>query len=159
MENLSKVDICKQYGTLEQLIEALDSCWDLHELGYCDEATQKEYEELAEMKVLEVYGWWRKSQDDPNFIDYPFTKKEDVPQTDDDHQITRINDQTIEYWWLQDHKENRLMDDADIEHVTELLKEGYVQGELCQYEYEPEVEIRGWWRIKYALSKDINEIV
>jgi hypothetical protein len=76
-KNLTKVDICRKYHSLEELAAALDSCWDLHDLGHCDEATQKEYEALAVMKVLEVYALWRKSQGDVDFIDYPFSKEED----------------------------------------------------------------------------------
>lgn len=67
MANLSKEDICRRYSSLDELIEALDSCFDLQTSGLADEITQNNYIELSEEKVLEVYRIYRKAHGDPNF--------------------------------------------------------------------------------------------
>lgn len=41
---------------------------------------------------------------------------------------------------------NREMNDIDIDHVRSLVVEGFVAGELNQYDHETEEEIRGWWK-------------
>jgi hypothetical protein len=51
----------------------------------------------------------------------------------------------IEYSWEDGIK--RKLDECDIEHIQSLLKEDYVQGELCQYDHEKETEQYGWWSI------------
>jgi len=51
----------------------------------------------------------------------------------------------IEYSW-KDGVEREL-DEADIEHIQMLLKDDYVEGELCQYDNEIENSHYGWWRI------------
>jgi hypothetical protein len=61
MENLSEEDILKKYSSLEDLCQALDSCWDLHDLGYSDETTQKNYEALALLGALELWARWKKA--------------------------------------------------------------------------------------------------
>ncbi|QST02517.1 hypothetical protein IMZ31_24005 (plasmid) [Pontibacillus sp. ALD_SL1] len=71
-KTLTKEDICRKYKTFEDLARALDSCYDLYDLGYCDEETQKQYEEMAGMGILEVFGYWRKAQGDADFKGYPF---------------------------------------------------------------------------------------
>lgn len=52
----------------------------------------------------------------------------------------------IEYWFNED--ENKELDESSIEHIQNLLKENYVEGELCQYDDETETEYYGWWKIK-----------
>ena len=42
--------------------------------------------------------------------------------------------------------ENRTMNDVDIEHVGALLEQGYVEGELNQYDHDTDNEVRGWWK-------------
>ena len=46
--------------------------------------------------------------------------------------------------------QNAIPDDAEEQHVKELLCENYVQGELCMNKLirGREYEFRGWWRIK-----------
>jgi hypothetical protein len=54
----------------------------------------------------------------------------------------------IEYYWECDTKENRELNDVDIDHISTLLKNGCVQGELCQYDNDTEEEVYGWWKIR-----------
>ena len=49
----------------------------------------------------------------------------------------------IDYWFRD--IENLLIDTCGIEHIENMIKEGYNQGELCQYDNEQ--EFRGWWEI------------
>lgn len=62
LTNLTKEDICRRYNTLEKLCEDLDTCFDLHDLGYSDEITQKNYIELSEMTVLELWYTYKKAK-------------------------------------------------------------------------------------------------
>lgn len=65
-ENMSKKDIALQFAKFEDMCEALDTCFDLHDLGCCDKVTQDNYIELTEMKVLETWAVWMKAHD-PKF--------------------------------------------------------------------------------------------
>ena len=40
------------------------------------------------------------------------------------------------------------MDEASVEHVEKLIKQGYIEGELCYYDSENDTEYRGWWAIE-----------
>lgn len=61
MKNKSKEDILRSYFSLESLCSSLDSCYDLHDLGYCDEITQKNYIELSELSALELWANWKQA--------------------------------------------------------------------------------------------------
>jgi len=53
----------------------------------------------------------------------------------------------ISYFFRED--EQRELNECDIEHIEEAIKEGYNQGELCQIDCSnhDEIEYRGWWKI------------
>lgn len=59
METLSYEQIFKRYGTLELLGEALDTCFDLHDAGICDEETENRYVKLAHQSFLEIWALWQ----------------------------------------------------------------------------------------------------
>jgi hypothetical protein len=56
---------------------------------------------------------------------------------------TRIGINDITYTWLDDYTGE--LNECDIEHVGDRLKEGYCQGELLTSD-ENGNEHRGWWR-------------
>ena len=58
---------------------------------------------------------------------------------------TEIYQHNIEYWFRGDS--DRILSECDIEHIENSIKEGYNQGELCQYDVQLDTEIRGWWKI------------
>ena len=60
--------------------------------------------------------------------------------------VTKIYAHEIAYSW--EDGEKRELDECDIDYIKELLKEDYIEGELCQYNNETDEEFRGWWRIK-----------
>lgn len=51
----------------------------------------------------------------------------------------------IDYWFRED--ESRQLDECDIEHIEEQIKEGMVEGELCQYDTKTDETFYGWWKI------------
>lgn len=59
IKNLSYKNIFDSYESLDALCESLDSCFDLYDVGYCDEITQKRYEMLARLSALNLWGLWR----------------------------------------------------------------------------------------------------
>lgn len=59
---------------------------------------------------------------------------------------TEILQHEIEYNWRDGV--DRELNEIDIEHIEGLIKEGYNQGELCQYDYEKEKTFYGWWSIE-----------
>jgi len=49
---------------------------------------------------------------------------------------------------INTEEDNVELGDVDIEHIANMVKQGYVQGELCVAITEPEYrEVRGWWEI------------
>ncbi len=58
----------------------------------------------------------------------------------------KIYAHNINYWW-NDNK-GRELDECDIEHIQECLKEDYEQGELCQYDEKKDKTYYGWWTIQ-----------
>lgn len=59
---------------------------------------------------------------------------------------TEIYAHKIVYWW---HDEaDRELDEVDEEQISRLLKGGFVEGELNQYDHELEQVATGWWRIE-----------
>lgn len=63
--NLSQHDILRRYPTFDELCEALDTCFDLEDLGYADKVTQENYIELSEMKALALWGMYRQAHSSP----------------------------------------------------------------------------------------------
>ncbi|GAB6459392.1 hypothetical protein bcgnr5369_31300 [Bacillus cereus] len=61
LTNLSKNDILRRYHSLESLCQSLDSCYDLHDLGYVDKETQNNYEALATLSALELWSRWKEA--------------------------------------------------------------------------------------------------
>ena len=61
--------------------------------------------------------------------------------------ITEILQHNISYSW-NDGVERKL-DECDIEHIEQLIKDGFNQGELCQT-INPDTgdEASGWWSIE-----------
>ena len=58
--------------------------------------------------------------------------------------VMEILQHDIDYWF-RGYPDLEL-NECDIEHIEQLIKEGYNQGELCQYN-EEDKEYRGWWKI------------
>jgi hypothetical protein len=58
LKSLTYEQIINQYSSLEDLGEALDSCYDLYELGYTDEKTQERYIRLSEQSFLTIWALW-----------------------------------------------------------------------------------------------------
>ena len=44
------------------------------------------------------------------------------------------------------NEEELKIDECNIEHIENCIKEGFNQGELCQYDVKDN-EYRGWWKI------------
>lgn len=59
---------------------------------------------------------------------------------------TEILLHNIEYSW-KDGNENRQLTESDEEHIEKSIKEGYREGELCQFDEENQCEVFGWWKI------------
>lgn len=57
-----------------------------------------------------------------------------------------IYSHTIGYRWLEGDKDREL-NDSDVEHIQDLLKEDYIEGQLCSFDYKTEEEVFGWWKI------------
>lgn len=51
----------------------------------------------------------------------------------------------IEYTW-KDGQERELAD-TDSEQIEEMIKAGYREGELCQWDHELDSCVYGWWSI------------
>lgn len=60
--------------------------------------------------------------------------------------ITEILQHEIDYFFRED--DTRELDECDIEHIENMIKEGYSSGELCQHNSNTDEEYRGWWGIK-----------
>lgn len=59
--------------------------------------------------------------------------------------VARILGHDVSYWYRDfDPLE---MPESEVEHVKEMIRDGYVCGELCYYDNETEAESRGWWEI------------
>lgn len=56
---------------------------------------------------------------------------------------TEILQHNIDYWF--EDTENLEIDECSIEHIKQMIKEGYSSGELCQCDIDE--EYRGWWKI------------
>uniref|UniRef100_A0AAU8EGX0 Uncharacterized protein n=1 Tax=Bacillus phage Jabberwock TaxID=3163548 RepID=A0AAU8EGX0_9CAUD len=56
------MEIMKKYDRLEEFMSALDTCFDLYELGYCSQEEQRIWEEMSELSALEIYGLWVESK-------------------------------------------------------------------------------------------------
>ncbi len=58
----------------------------------------------------------------------------------------------IDFWLKdEDEKEIESLNEADEEHIENMIKEGYSEGQLCSYQQlddnnEP-TELWGWWKI------------
>ncbi len=68
-----------------------------------------------------------------------------------------MNNQTIIYslhnqhqisWFLRGEESPEELDECSIEHIENLIKEGYNQGDLCVIGEDGETEYRGWWSIQ-----------
>ena len=63
-----------------------------------------------------------------------------------EEQATVIYQHNIKFSWHDGAK--RELDECDIEHIQEMIKEGCNQGELCQVtNMETGDEASGWWSI------------
>jgi hypothetical protein len=58
-----------RYGNMEMAIEHIDTCFDLVDLGCCDDKTQKSYIELTTIPILEFYGLWLESREKQKVMD------------------------------------------------------------------------------------------
>jgi len=71
--------------------------------------------------------------------------------------ITTILEHEIEFNW-REGKETEL-DESDIKHIEDCIKDGCNQGELCQIvSEEDEVEKFGWWKIKTKDEDKLKEM-
>ncbi|QST02544.1 hypothetical protein IMZ31_24145 (plasmid) [Pontibacillus sp. ALD_SL1] len=57
-----------------------------------------------------------------------------------------INGIEVEYTFFD--SSDRTLNDADTGHVGGLLEQGYIEGELIQYDHRMDDEVRGWWNKK-----------
>jgi hypothetical protein len=67
--------------------------------------------------------------------------------TEDQDRYTEILQHRISFFFRGEGAP-QAMDEASVEHVENLIKEGYNQGELCYYDSDKDVEYRGWWSIE-----------
>ncbi len=51
----------------------------------------------------------------------------------------------IDYNFLENDKIE--IDECNIDHIKQMIIEGYNQGELCQYNIHIDSDYRGWWKI------------
>lgn len=70
-------------------------------------------------------------------------------EIEEEHDLeVEILQHTIAIDWSDSDKDNPdNITEADEEHISDMIKEGYNQGELNSYQ-EDEVEYQGWWKIK-----------
>lgn len=59
MISLDIFEILNRYESFELLCDALDSCFDLHELGVVDGTTQANYLKLSELSAISLYDMWK----------------------------------------------------------------------------------------------------
>ncbi len=59
---MDKREILRKYDTFIELIEALESCFDLEDAGYCDRATQENYLELEALKATDLLHEYKKAK-------------------------------------------------------------------------------------------------
>ncbi|KAF2423622.1 MULTISPECIES: hypothetical protein [Bacillus] len=59
MISLDVFEILNRYESFELLCEALDSCFDLHELSVVDGTTQANYLKLSELSAISLYDMWK----------------------------------------------------------------------------------------------------
>ena len=53
---------------------------------------------------------------------------------------------TVGYWYREDYKGTPT--EADVEHITKLITEGYIEGELCTMDRDQDTIHYGWWTIR-----------
>lgn len=70
MKSLTIYEILTRYKTFEELCEALDSCFDLHDLGYVDENTQANYIKLSEIPAIDLLYMWKQAKKDNSLPPY-----------------------------------------------------------------------------------------
>lgn len=51
-------------------------------------------------------------------------------------------------WWLRGEGAPKELDEASIEHIQQLLKKDFREGELCVTGSDSETEFRGWWQLE-----------
>lgn len=78
--------------------------------------------------------------------DYPvdWTIEEVIEQYEGNLSI-EILQHKVEYWY--DKHPEKEMNQIDLEHVCNMIKEGYSSGELLQYDDGLNETFRGWWEI------------
>lgn len=54
---------------------------------------------------------------------------------------------TIEISW-EDGNDERGLFESDEEHIEDMIKDGFNQGEVVQFDHEKDEEVYGWWKIK-----------
>lgn len=65
-KDLNINQVCKEYPSFEKLCEMLDSCYDLYDLGYVTEYTQRSINtlfDIGEKGALELWNVWRMSHE------------------------------------------------------------------------------------------------
>ncbi|GED04454.1 hypothetical protein BAT02nite_40980 [Bacillus atrophaeus] len=70
MISLTIYEILTRYKTFEELCEALDSCFDLHDLGYVDKNTQANYIKLSEIPAIDLLYMWKQAKKDKSLPPY-----------------------------------------------------------------------------------------
>ncbi|PAO69927.1 hypothetical protein [Bacillus sp. X2(2017)] len=81
MKSLTIYQILARYKTFEELCEALDSCFDLHDLGYVDEHTQANYIKLTEIPAIDLFYMWKQAKKDKSLPPYAQSSKYDKAKT------------------------------------------------------------------------------
>ncbi|MBC8738577.1 hypothetical protein F6X40_17605 [Paraburkholderia sp. UCT31] len=66
-----------------------------------------------------------------------------------DDLYTEILQHRIKFFLRGDDAPNEL-DEASVEHIEKLIRDGFNQGELCVIGADDETEYRGWWSIETA---------
>ncbi len=70
-----------------------------------------------------------------------------------ENSITEILQHRIS-WYLSGNDAPADLDEASVEHIERLIKEGYNQGELCVSIGETGQEFRGWWHIETEADRE-----
>ncbi|MNP71743.1 hypothetical protein D3C76_1681730 [compost metagenome] len=66
------LEILRRYEHMEDLCEMLDSCYDLHDLGYCSAMEQNILTDMAQQSALTIWAIWNYANTGNVNYEYPF---------------------------------------------------------------------------------------
>jgi hypothetical protein len=70
-----------------------------------------------------------------------------MSNTNADRNTTIIAEKSI-VWWLRGEGAPKELDEASIEHIQQMVKTGYREGELYVTGADDQADFRGWWQLE-----------